>query len=294
MQDSGKRIVLWTLVIVYTIALPDANVVYDTIAKHFSHFVAGKVPIAIILIFGMSYAGSGIITKKNPRYYLFLIPCVIIVFAVFLLESNPNKHIHIPEYIVMSWLLYEALSIDYTGKGIFLLTFLCAAMVGIVDELAQGIYPDRYYGWVDMSINTASSVIGILTLMGIKNMPKGDWVWTGCLKTRKGSLGHLAFGVTGAVLLCVYLFNVKATGAFRGAYPSWLFVWNCLFLILSPAIVLYSHRRVRKYVSYGHEKDDPVYAKEMTAHLWIIVPLAILFVMHAMAVFIDLSGVTFS
>ncbi|MBW1842322.1 MAG: VanZ family protein [Deltaproteobacteria bacterium] len=294
MNRNFQRIVLWTLVTAYTIALPDANVVYDTIATHFSHFVAGKVPIVIILIFGISYAGLGIITQKSPQYYFLLIPCVIIVLAVLYFEPNPNKHIHIPEYIVMSWLLYEALSIDYTGKGIFFLTFVCAAMLGIVDELAQGVYPERYFGGIDMGINSASSIIGILTLMGIKNRPKGNWAWTDGLRTRKNSLGHLAFGVTGAVLLCVYLFNVKATGTFRGAYPPWLFMWNCFFLILSPVIFLYSHRRVRKHVSYGNEKDNNVYANELTAHLWIVVPLAILFVMHAVAVFVGLSGVTFT
>ena len=71
--------------------------------------------------------------------------------TVIFLEANPNKHIHIPEYILMTWLVFEALRRDYKGGGIFLLVFILSSLPGILDEVLQGLHPGRSYGWQDMS-----------------------------------------------------------------------------------------------------------------------------------------------
>ena len=189
-----RRTIFWGLAAAYTAALPDAIVVYRTIATHFSTPVARKIPVAMIILLGISYILFGMITRKSSRYFSLIIPCTFIVYTIMAVEPNQNKHIHIPEYILMTWLLYEALSIDYKGKGIYILIFLCSSMLGVVDELEQGTYPDRFYGWVDMGINSASSIIGILTLMGLRTAPKGDWAWIDQIKKLKGSLGVMLFG----------------------------------------------------------------------------------------------------
>ena len=94
----------------------------------------------------------------------------------------------------MSWILFEALSIDYRGRGIFLLVFICGASLGVVDEVMQGILPGRFYGWRDMIMNSAATVIGVLTLVGLRTTPAGDWTWIGCLKQCKKALGITLFG----------------------------------------------------------------------------------------------------
>jgi len=43
----------------------------------------------------------------------------------------------------------------------------------------------------------------------------------------------MVFGAAGAVLTCVYLFDVKAHLTFRGVYPFWLLGWNGLFIVTS-------------------------------------------------------------
>ena len=75
----------------------------------------------------------------------------------------------------MSWILFEALSIDYRGRGIFLLVFICGASLGVVDEVMHGILPERFYGWRDMIMNSAVTVIGVLTLVGLRTALAGDW-----------------------------------------------------------------------------------------------------------------------
>jgi VanZ family protein len=78
-------------------------------------------------------------------FFLLLCPCIS--FFIICLEPNPNKHIHIPEYVLMTWLLFEAVRIDYRCAGIFLLIFLCSSSLGVLDEILQGILPSRPYGW---------------------------------------------------------------------------------------------------------------------------------------------------
>jgi hypothetical protein len=288
-----RRAILWGLVAAYTAALPDAIVVYRTIATHFSTPVARKIPIAMIILLGISYILFGMITKKSTRYFVLIIPCAFIVYAVMALEPNPNKHIHIPEYILMTWLLYEALSIDYKGKGIYILIFLCSSMLGVVDELEQGIYPDRFYGWMDMGINSASSIIGILTLIGLRTAPEGDWVWLDQVKKLKGPLGVMLFGAAGAVLMCVYMFDLKAATHFLSVYPFWLLGWSILFMTLSPILFLLYARRSRELGKFKDEKGRALYTEAITAHLWVVCPLSILLVMHAIAVFVVFSGMEF-
>ncbi|MFC1814097.1 VanZ family protein [Thermodesulfobacteriota bacterium] len=288
-----RRTILWGLVAAYTAALPDAIVVYRTIETHFSTPVAQKIPAAMIILLGISYILFGMITKKSNRHFVLLIPCTFIVYAVMALEPNPNKHIHIPEYILMTWLLYEALSIDYRGKGIYILIFLCSSMLGVVDELAQGIYPDRFYGWMDMGINSASSIIGVLTLMGLRTEPEGNWAWIDQVEKLKGPLGVMLFGAVGAVLMCVYMFDLKATTHFRSAYPSWLLGWSILFLTLAPVLFLFYWRRFRELGNFKDENGRALYTKAMTAHLWIVCPLSILLTMHAIAVFVVFLGMEF-
>lgn len=295
-NEKSRRIrrgVLWTMVAAYTLLLPYAISIYNVIEKHFSSRIAGKVPLMIILIFGIVYIVLIIKMKKGLKSWLFLIPCAIIVYAFLRIEPNPNKHIHIPEYIVMTWLLFEALSIDYNGNGILVLVFICSSMLGIVDELMQGILPGRYYGWHDMVMNSAATVIGILTLAGLKTVPSGEWTWIGCFTQLKKALAINLFGAVGAMFTCVYLFELKAYRTFWGTYPSWLLGWNGLFMVAGLIVIFYP----KLFGELAHSKNnrDPSRIDQTaTARLWTLCPLVILIVMHSLAVFTALSGFTFS
>jgi hypothetical protein len=193
----------------------------------------------------------------------------------------------------MSWILFEALSLDYKGKGIFYLVFICAASLGVVDEIMQGILPGRFYGWRDMIMNSAAAVIGIFTLVGLRTTPKGGWTWIGCLKQYKKALGITLFGAAGAALLCVSLFNVKTHGTFDGSYPGWLLGWSVLFLITGLVVILFPvhfYMPDRTTNDTGSNPSDQV----VTARLWILCPLVILIIMHGLAVLTVTKGLAFS
>ena len=289
---SMLRVLLWTLVAVYTFLLPYLIVVYNAIVKHFSAAIAGKVPLTIIIVMGVVFSIVVLVLKKNIKTLILLIPCAIIAWFLISLEPNPNKYIHIPEYVVMSWILFEVISIDYKGRGIFYLVFICGASLGVVDEMMQGILPGRFYGWRDMIMNSAATVIGVLTLVGLRTMPPGDWTWIGCLKQYKKALGITLFGTAGAALMCFSLFNVKTHGTFDGSYPGWLLVWNGLFLITGLVVFLFPghfYMPDRTTNGTGSSPSDQV----VTARLWILCPLIILIIMHGLVVFTVAKGLAF-
>jgi hypothetical protein len=194
----------------------------------------------------------------------------------------------------MAWLLFAVLSKDYKGKGLFILIFIYATMLGVVDELEQGIHPARFYGLSDMIVNSASALIGVFTIMGLKKGIATDWVWTTHLKRYKGLLGLSLFGLAGAVMLCAYLFRVQALGVFSGVYPVWLWIWNVLFLIMTPAMIFLYRGTLQKSTQNadtGKVAGPP--AEGITARLWIFPLLVILFYMHALVIYVSISGVKF-
>jgi hypothetical protein len=209
------------------------------------------------------------------------------------LVDNPNKHIHIPEYVLMAWLLFAVLSKDYKRKGIFILIFFYATLLGVVDELEQGINPARFYGLSDMTVNSASALIGVFTIMGLKKAIAEDWAWTAHLKEYKALIGLGLLGFIGIVITCTYLFRVQASGKFWGVYPEWLLTWNILYLLLVPAIAIYWRALQRKYQAVEGGKDPTASLAATTARLWIIPLLIILFYMHALVIYVAISGVKF-
>ncbi len=290
---SMLRVLLWTLVAVYTFLLPYLIVVYNAIVKHFSAAIAGKVPLTIIIVMGVIFSIVVLALKKNIKTLILLIPCTIIAWILISFEPNPNKYIHIPEYVVMSWILFEALSIDYRGRGIFLLVFICGASLGVVDEVMQGILPGRFYGWRDMIMNSAATVIGVLTLVGLRTTPAGDWTWIGCLKQCKKALGITLFGTAGAALVCVSLFNVKAHGGtFDGSYPGWLLVCSGLFVVTGSVVILFPGHFYMPHRTANYSGSSPP-NQVVTARLWILCPLVILIITHGLVMLTIAKGLAF-
>jgi hypothetical protein len=288
-----QRISLWVTVGLYTAALPYVVLVFQAIDLHFSPQIAGKVPLAIIILFAAIYAAICVKQKTAARGAVILAAGAVIVLLILYFETNANKYIHIPEYILMTWILYQALAFDYRGRGILPLILACAAMLGIVDELLQGIHPQRTYGGRDMMINTSSSFIGILMLMGVKDPIPGNWRWLECLKHFKSLLAAILFGVLMTVPMCLYLFEVQAQQRFQNEYPRWLLTGNGLFLATAvAAITFYWCNRKRS----GRFRADSAFDapdSHTTALLWMMCPLAILISMHSLVVWVAAAGIEF-
>ena len=215
------------MIAIYTFILPDAILVYRKIVNLFGQDAAGKVPLIAAAMLAFAYLFILIALKRSWKNLLVLIPCSLIAFVIFTSEPNPNKHIHIPEYVLMAWLLYWVLSRDIKGREIFLLVFLLASLLGLVDELEQGIHPSRFYGASDMLVNTASALVGVLTIMGLTNARKSNWGWLKGLKKMKNLAWMAGLGLLLVMLMCSFLFRVQADHQFWGIYPTCLWAGKC-------------------------------------------------------------------
>ena len=288
-----QRISLWVTVGLYTAALPFVVLVFRAIDRHFSAQIAGKVPLAVIILFAAIYAAVCVRQKTAARGAVILTAGAVIVLLVMYFETNANKYIHIPEYILMTWILYQALAFDYRGRGILPLILMCAAMLGIVDELLQGIHPQRTYGWKDMMINTSSSFIGILMLMGVKDPIPGNWSWLGRLKHFKRFLATILFGVLTTVPMCLYLFEVQVQQRFRNEYPRWLLAGNGLFLAAAAAVITFYWYNRKRSGRFMTDSDFDTPDSHTTALLWMMCPLAILICIHLLVVWAAVAGIEF-
>ena len=291
---SLQTVILWGLVAGYTYILPNFRIVYQAILNTFGVEVVGKVPLAIVTAFGAAYVLAVLRTRKDLKNLLYLLPAALIAYTIMRLEPNPNKHIHIPQYTLMAWLLHAALSRDYQGKGLYLLIFISGSLLGVVDELEQGIHPARFYGWSDMLVNSASSVVGIFTLLGLKPAKEGNWSWGGYLKEHEVLIGLGAFGLVDAGIMCFFLFRVQAAEQFWGVYPVWLLVWNVAYMLLAVILTWISLRRQKAVQRVAGdtpaEEDSPA---SKTARLWVYPLLAIFFYMHALLVYVSVTGAEF-
>jgi hypothetical protein len=283
------RAVLWGLIVIYTLLIPNAIYVYRFIEARFGLVFAGRIPLAVVSLLGAGYVVYLWRSKLGWKRALYLIPCAVIALAIFKLEGNPNKHIHIPEYILMAWLVYAALKKDYRGGGMLILVFILASILGVVDELEQGIHPGRTYGWTDMLVNTSSALMGVFTILGLTDYQTGSWEWAIQLKKHKALIGLILFGVTGAVLMCVKLFEVQsAGGTIREVYPVWLVIWNLVYLLATVLLFIFYKKNHNLLLP-----DQTVSDTYVSAGLWVTSPTIILFYMHLLVAAVYIAGITF-
>ena len=225
------RVILWILIAAYTYILPEFRAIYNFIVNNYGQSVAGRVPLVLVVILGVAYIVVSRRSKKGFMNLLYLVPGAVIAYIIMTVEPNPNKHIHIPQYTLMAWLLYAVLSKDIRGNSIFILVYIYASMLGVVDELEQGVHPARFYGWSDMIVNTSSAIIGIFTIMGLRSVKPGETESRVDWRVVKGFLWLILPGFIGAVIMCLYLWQAHLAEMFQGYYPDWMLVWNIAYLV---------------------------------------------------------------
>ena len=213
-QKPAIKVLLWFLIALYTYNLPNARVVYNFLVETIGQELTGKIPLVLVAATGLIYLVILMITRRSLMNLLYLIPCGVIAYIIITLEPNPNKHIHIPEYVLMAWLLFAALSSEYKQADLLILIFILTSMLGVVDEIEQGIHPARFYGWSDMLVNSASALIGVLTIMGLTELKKTDFSWKRYFRKDRLALWGIGLGIISAIAMAYFLFEVQRAEKF--------------------------------------------------------------------------------
>ncbi len=128
---------------------------------------AAFLPLIVVLIFLTTIFGY--FFKKyrahNLNYRLFFAGILVCVVTVCIPNpAVPIKRIHVPEYMLLSFLVRYTLSQRIAGRELAWFTALVTALFGIHDEVIQGLHPLRTYGLADMSVNGLAGLGG--TLLG--------------------------------------------------------------------------------------------------------------------------------
>lgn len=133
------------IVVVYTIiilaALPFARQVWSVVGDK----------NGFLLLSGL-YAGSLGFLYIRIRNIIYIGVLAFITFVIFWLVPLPIERIHFVEYGILGWISWRAF-----GKG----AFIYVISIGILDELIQGVLPNRVFDFRDICMNLTGGGIGI-------------------------------------------------------------------------------------------------------------------------------------
>lgn len=84
----------------------------------------------------------------------------------------PAERLHLVEYGFLAFLIYCALSFDFSHRISLLFAFLCSSGFGMFDESIQYILPNRKFELRDIMTNIIAALLGVLvTALLIKTEP---------------------------------------------------------------------------------------------------------------------------
>lgn len=130
-------------------------------------FLPILVTLAVIAVISLRF-----VQRVNNGYrvkMLFLgLGIVGAIFSLAIPDPHvPIKRIHVAEYIVLSFFVRYTLSHRLNGTSLTVFTILLTILLGIHDEMLQGLHSLRYYGWRDIIVNSCAGLSGSLLGHGL-------------------------------------------------------------------------------------------------------------------------------
>jgi hypothetical protein len=163
-RDSLVRdwlpVVAWTLFIYASIPL--ARAVQQWVTEHwtravFSWVVYACVAIGVLAAIGYLRRRAGQVARH--QWIVLGVLAAIFSWGTWHLRANAEEAIHLPQYAVLSLLLYRAFSRRYADRAAYLCAALLGAFLGIFDEVIQWAVPRRQFGFNDIVNNVMSVVL---------------------------------------------------------------------------------------------------------------------------------------
>lgn len=111
--------------------------------------------------------------RKGKQDHVIIIPIIlgITICLVALAVPDPEapvKRIHVIEYMLLSLLIRYTMSVRLQGFALLIFSVFFASLLGVHDELLQGLHPLRTYGIRDILVNALGSAGGGLIWHGFK------------------------------------------------------------------------------------------------------------------------------
>ena len=165
---GGRRCRLWGEALAY-IAVVFATVpvfpsVWRVLLSHTEGAVRhlGIVVVAALLV-GMAVAVWRRFKGRAILPYVTLagiVACYTYLLAMF--GTFPAERLHLVEYGLVAFFLVRALRLDLTGRNAFAVAFVLTGVIGLVDEVIQGVLPQRFFELKDVLLNVVSGGLGLI------------------------------------------------------------------------------------------------------------------------------------
>ena len=124
--------------------------------------------IALVVIFSL-FLKTMQSTQPRARIVPIIIGIAICLAALAVPDPQaPVKRIHVIEYMLLSLLIRYIMSVRLQGIELLIFSILFASLLGIHDELLQGLHPLRTYGIRDIIVNALGSAGGGLIWHGFR------------------------------------------------------------------------------------------------------------------------------
>ncbi len=98
---------------------------------------------------------------RTPSAYATLGIIGLLTYYAMSLEYIPANRIHFFQYCPLTILGLEALRFRVRDRNVYLWTFLLVGLIGVGDELVQGMLPDRHFDTKDVVLNALAGLLAL-------------------------------------------------------------------------------------------------------------------------------------
>lgn len=158
-----KKKGLWPFILSYILLIyltlplmrPLLNYLYSIFGRERLILVANMLLFTTAFLVTAGYT----VKKKGGWKVIYLVGIFGVGITMASLIEIPEERVHFLEYGILGWLVYKA-GKDWDWP--VLLSLLFCTAVGLVDELIQGILPNRYWDIRDVGFNAIGGLMGVL------------------------------------------------------------------------------------------------------------------------------------
>jgi hypothetical protein len=153
-------VVAWTLFIYVTIPL--ARAVQGWVTEHWTRAAflwAVYASVAIGVLAAIHHFRRRGVLIARRQWIVLGVLAAIFAWGTWHLRGNAEEAMHLPQYGVLSLLLYRAYSRRYGDRAAYACAALLGAFLGIFDEVIQWAVPRRVFQFRDIIINVLSVLL---------------------------------------------------------------------------------------------------------------------------------------
>jgi len=163
-RASTAAIFWWLIVGAYTAVLPWSILVWDEAVLHLGSEAAAMAPLLLAVAMALAAVGWLFRLRQGWRQWGYLLAALGIGAGICQYVEFPAERLHLPEYILMTILVVRALRAGGCPGHQPVWTLAICLLLGIVDEIMQGLIPARFFDFHDIAVNGLASFAGILVL----------------------------------------------------------------------------------------------------------------------------------